>query len=173
MKNIDWNNVQDEIVRPEPGGYIAKIVDVEDNEQKECLFIKWDFAEGTLKGANRNTYDAHGFWPTILSRSYKPSALSFFKGFKTAVEESNRGYTFNNDPSTLVGKFIGVVLGEEEYYGKDGRLKTRLYVAETRSGQAIRAGDFTVPSLKPARNAPPQQNYNAFNPIEDDGDVPF
>lgn len=175
MKNINWNDVQDEMARPEPGGYVARIVDVEDNEEKECLFIKWDFAEGALKGANGNTYDRHGFWPTILARSYKPTALVFFKGFKTAVEESNPGYTFSNDPTSLIGKYVGIVLGEEEYYANDGKLKTRLYVAATRSGQAIRKGDYTVPPLRPARNAPQTQYQGAqqFQSFADDGDLPF
>lgn len=148
MKNVNWDTVQDEIRRPVPGGYAAKIVRVEDNEQKEYLKIEWDFAEGEFKGVNQETFDAFGFWPTLLIRSYKEKALRFFKGFKTAVEMSNRNYVFRNDPQSLVGKFMGVVLGEEEYLSKDGEVKTRLYVAEVRSGKSIRDGDYTVPELK-------------------------
>lgn len=70
-------------------------------------------------------------------KSYKQKALRFFKGFKTAVEESNRNYTFKNDPQSLVGKFMGVVLGEEEYRANDGSVKTRLYVHEVRSGKTL------------------------------------
>lgn len=179
MKNVNWNDVQDEIRRPVPGGYPAKIVEVEDNEEKEYLLVRWDFAEGEFKGVNQETYDAFGFWPSAFVKSYKQKALRFFKGFKTAVEESNRNYTFKNDPNSLVGKFVGVVLGEEEYLAKDGSVKTRLYVHEVRSGKAIREGDFKIPALKKLdANKTAGQSYNApagnFVLIDDDdADLPF
>lgn len=179
MKNVNWNDVQDEIRRPVPGGYAAKITHVEDNEDKEYLLIQWEFAEGEFKGTNQETFDAFGFWPMAFVKSYKQKALRFFKGFKTAVEESNRNYTFNNDPQTLVGKFVGVVLGEEEYLAKDGSVKTRLYVSDARSGKAIRDGDYKIPELKklPANSAsvsyatPAASNYSVLT--DDDAELPF
>lgn len=178
MKNVDWNNVQDEIRSPVPGGYAAKITRVEDVEDKEYLKIEWEFVEGEFKGVNKETYTVFGFWPYAFVRSYKDTALRFFKGFKTAVENSNPGFVFNNDPQSLVGKFVGVVLAEEEYVSKTGEVKTRLYVAEQRSGKAIREGDFKVPELKKLATtaapayATPAQN---FAPIYDDSldDCPF
>ena len=38
------------------------------------------------------------------------------------------GNTVNSDEKTLVGKKIGIVLQEEEYYGNDGEKKIRLIV---------------------------------------------
>lgn len=188
MKNVNWDNVQEEIRRPVPGGYAAKITRVEDVENKEYLRIEWEFAEGELKGVNQETFDTLGFWPMPFFCSYKEKALRFFKGFKTAVEMSNRNYVFRNDPQSLVGKFIGVVLGEEEYLASDGSIKKRLYVAEKRSGKAIRDGDFTIPELKKltsgatAPNSVP--NYGGYaNPTapasdfalldDDDAQLPF
>lgn len=178
MKNVNWENVQDDIRKAEAGGYIAKITRVEDREDKEYLLIEWEFAEGELKGANQETADAFGFWPMAFVASYKEKALRFFKGFKTAVEQSNRNYVFRNDPQSLVGKYIGVVLAEEEYLNKNNEIKTRLYVAEKRSGKAIRDGDYKVPALKklPAQQA---QNYQKtaqqdFAPLDDDdAELPF
>ena len=177
MKNVDWNNVNDEIRKPVPGGYAAKITRVEDVEDKEYLKIEWDFADGEFKGTNKETMTAFGFWPYSFVQSYKDTALRFFKGFKTAVENSNPGYVFNNDPQSLVGKFVGVVLGEEEYMSNSGQLKTRLYVAEKRSGKAIRDGDFKVPELKridPSKlntYSSPAQNYAPIT--DDDAELPF
>lgn len=148
MKNVNWDTVQEEVRRPTPGGYIAKITRVEDNEQKEYLRIEWEFAEGEFKGANQETFDTFGFWPTAFVQSYKDKALRFFKGFKTAVEMSNRNYTFDNNPKSLVGKYIGVVLGEEEYMSGKGEIKKRLYVDQKRAGKVIRDGDYEVPALK-------------------------
>ena len=61
MKNVNWDTVQDEIRNPVPGGYAAKIVRVEDNEEKEYLKIEWEFADGEFKGVNQEVYDAFGF----------------------------------------------------------------------------------------------------------------
>lgn len=179
MKNVNWETVQDEVRRPVPGGYAVKIVRVEDVEEKSYLRIDWEFAEGEFKGCNQETFDALGFWPMPFFCSYSEKALRFFKGFKTAVEMSNRGYVFRNDPQSLVGKFIGVVLGEEEYLTKDGKIKTRLYVAEKRSGKSIRDGDYKVPALKklaPVAPAAPAWHPSTgdYSLLEgDDSDVPF
>ena len=180
MKNVNWNDVQDDVRRPVPGGYAARITKVTDVEEKEYLLIEWEFADGEFKGANKETFDAFGFWPMAFVCSYKEKALRFFKGFKTAVECSNPKFVFNNDPQSLVGKFVGVVLGEEEYVSNKGEVKKRLYVAEKRSGKAIRDGDFTIPDLKkldPAKatNASgysaPAQNYPVLE--DDDAELPF
>lgn len=179
MKNVNWDTIQDEIRRPVPGGYAAKITRVEDDEDREFLKIEWEFADGDFKGSNQETKNAFGFWPYAFIRSYKDTALRFFKGFKTAVENSNPGFVFNNDPQSLVGKFIGVVLAEEEYVSKTGEVKTRLYVAEQRSGKAIREGDFKIPEMK--RLDPGKlNNYAAptqgFAPVETDfneDELPF
>ena len=180
MKNVNWNEVQDDIRRPVPGGYAAKITEVIDNEDKEYLLIRWEFADGEYKGCNQETFDAFDFWPIAFVKSYKQKALRFFKGFKTAVEESNRNFVFKNDPQSLVGKYMGVVLGEEEYLDKEGNLKTRLYVDQVRSGKAIRDGDYKIPDLKklPAGSAAPATAYaasanNYAVPTDDDAELPF
>lgn len=181
MDNINWNDVQDEIRRPVPGGYAVRITKVEDNTDKKCLYIQWEFADGEFKGCNQEYFDTFGKWPMLLRRSYKPTALRFFKGFKTAVEMSNRNFVFNNNPQSLVGKYVGVVLGEKEYRADDGSIKTCLYVAETRSGKSIRDGEYKIPELKkyvPTGNQPnsytaaPAANDYAYIP-NDDADLPF
>lgn len=180
MKNVNWNDVQDDVRIPVPGGYAAKIVRVEDNEDKEYLKIEWEFADGEFKGANKECFDAFGYWPLAFVQSYKDTALRFFKGFKTAVENSNPGFAFNcANPQGLVGKFVGVVLGEEEYYStKHSEVRKRLVVAEKRSGKAIREGDFAIPELKkldPSKipsggYSSPAQSYGV---VDDDAQLPF
>lgn len=180
MKNVNWESVQDDVRKPVPGGYAARITRVEDLEDKEYLKIEWEFADGEFKGANKDTMVAFGFWPYAFVQSYKDKALRYFKGFKTAVEKSNPGFVFKNDPQSLVGKFVGVVLGEEEYIGNDGKVKVRLYVAEKRSGQAIREGDFKIPELKKLDSSKqngttsysePAQNFTTIT--DDDANMPF
>lgn len=186
MRHIDdWDAIQEagEYEDPAPGAYIAVIRGVEDVEEKEYLSIRWDFAEGAYKGANQGTFDRAGFWPSILRRSYKEKALRFFKSFKTSVEMSNKGWRFDDrNVQGLVGKYFGVVLGEEEYRKNNGDIGKRLYVAQVRSCKAIQEGDFKIPELKrlegrpaPAASIPASEPVSAgFSPVgDDDGDLPF
>lgn len=183
MDNINWDEVQEqqpgEYGRPAPGGYIARIVNVDDDEKKQYLRIEWDFEEGEYQGSNAETFNRAGFWPTALIRSYKPKALGFFKAFKTSVELSNRGYVFDcAHPAALAGKLMGVVLGEEEYINGMDKRKTRLYVYQVRSVKAIRDGDFKTPDLKKlsAGQAPAAKQGGQFQHVEDledDDDCPF
>lgn len=185
MRYIDnWDEIEERqegsFRNPPPGGYIAKITAVKDDEAKEYLQIEWDFTEGEWAGFNEETKSRAGFWPTILYRSYKEKALGFFKAFKTAVEKSNPGYTFDSRlPLGLQGCLMGVVLGEERYTKKNGESGKRLYVAEVRSVDAIRAGEFEIPALKEkdsasaprARREAPASN--PFDDLDDDGPLPW
>lgn len=151
MTKHNWDEIEekDGFDNPKPGAYIAMITRVDDVEEKEYLRIEWDFAEGEYKGNNQETYDRAAFWPMVLYRSYKESALGFFKSFKTALENSNRGYAFDEDHlQDMVGRFVGVVLGEEGYINNNGDHKKRLYVAQTRSVEAIQKGEYTVPAYR-------------------------
>ena len=184
MRHIDdWDAIQEasEYENPVPGAYIAVIRGVEDVEEKEYLSIRWDFAEGAYKGSNQETFDRAGFWPTVLIRSYKDTALRFFKSFKTSVEMSNKGYIFNDrNVQGLVGKYLGVVLGEEEYRKNNGDTGTRLYVAQVLSCTAIQDGDFKVPERKRLAGQAPcavqlaRPVYVGFlGDDDDDGEIPF
>lgn len=185
MRHIDnWDTIQEagKYEIPVPGAYIAVIRSVEDLEKKEYLSIRWDFAEGAYKDANQKTFDRAGFWPTILIRSYKETAMRFFKTFKTSVEMSNKGYQFDDqNVQGLVGKYFGVVLGEEEYWKNNGDIGKRLYVAQVRSYKAIRNGDFKIPELKKLDGQAPRAAQPArpvpvgFSDIgdDDDGEIPF
>lgn len=196
--DINWDSVKEvqdgDYSNPIPGAYIAVIKGVEDKEDKEYLEIRWDFAEGEYAGSNQETYKRAGFWPTLLRRSYKKKAEGFFKSFYTNVERSNREYVFDaRNLNGLVGKYLGLVLGEEEYVKKNGEIGTRLYVAQVKSINAIQDGDFKVPNLKRLTGNPsdysagrlsakPQQD-NGYHPtlqttgfqdIDDaDGNLPF
>jgi len=176
MKDLNLANVQEaqDFERPVPGGYICSITSAEDVADKEYLKIEYDFAEGKFKNYYRELYEAKSFWGGSFVKSYKEKALPFFKGFITAVEKSNKEFTFNNDETALKRKSVGLVLGEEEYEAKDGTIKTRLYVDQIRSVDAIKKGDFKIPELKklPATFATPNSNYESV-PLPDDKDLPF
>lgn len=180
MRKFDWDAVSDAPTRPVPGGYVAIIRDVIDDEQKEYLKVCFDFAEGQFKGTCKRSNDTYGNWPLYgtFIRSYKQSALPYFKGFKTSLEMTNKGYKFDeSNLQAMVGKGIGVVLGEELYTKNDGTDGKRLYVAEVRTADAIRKGDFKVPELRTAKNYTPKvddASPDKFQDVTDDEDgLPF
>lgn len=189
MKNINWNDVQEATERRDLpiGGYVAGICKATDEPAKERLNIEWEVAEGEFKGYWREQTASlvergklnpgEWAWGGKTIKSYKEKALPFFKGFITAVEQSNPGYKFNNDEKTLRGKLVGVVLREEEYMGNDGNIKTKLVVDRFTSVDKIRSGDYEVRPKKTLAGASgsgySQGGNDDFSVIEEDGSLPF
>ena len=136
------------------GGYIIKILAVDDVPEKEYLKIFFDINDGEKKGFFQKVFKedtrAEKKWPNAGSfiRSYKEKALPMFKGFTNAIENSNKGYKWNFDEKSLVNKIVGVVIGEEQYLNQKGQVLTRTYVSAVRSVDTIKKGEFTVPELK-------------------------
>lgn len=170
MRNIDWNAVEEvmEFEKVTPGGYVAKIVGVEDVPGKEYLKMEIDIVEGKFAGYFSALFEDKGFWGLNLYRSYKSNALGFFKSFKNQVEESNPGYVFTNDESTLKEKYIGIIIGEEEYIGNDGNEKVRVYIHSTKPISHIREGKFKVPETKKLDRSDVPSGFSA-----NDNDTPF
>jgi hypothetical protein len=150
MKNINWNEVEEaqEFKRLGVGGYICKITSATDEVEKEYLKLEYDVADGEFKNYYKELFDKKQFWGGKFIRSYKEKALPFFKGFITSVEKSNNGFKFDNDESKLIGKLVGLVIGEEEYRKSDGTVGTRLYVDKITSVDGIKKGEFLVPPIK-------------------------
>lgn len=157
MKKInDWENIKEssDFKRLEAGAYICAIKAVEDVPEKEYLKIYFDIVKGDEKGYFQKLYDSDTRkdkkWPIAgtLIRSYKDSALSMFKGFITAIEKSNKNYKWDFNEKSLVKKYIGLIIADEEYLNQKGQKRVRNYVASVRSLEAIEKGDFTIPALK-------------------------
>lgn len=202
MKKIDLDNVQEFTRFRNPvGGFICEIKTVEDVADREYLKVGYDIAEALSEDqkefvgmyAKRKAERDFDYPTTVVS--YKENSLPFFKGFVTALENSNKGYKWDNDENKFVGKKIGFVIGEEEYEGRDKngmpKVKVRTYVAERHSVQAIKNGDFEVPEFKKLSQPVVDRPVNPFeqsvnstpiapDPIEgggfeavDDDDCPF
>lgn len=165
MRQVNLENVQEagEFERLRAGGYVCKITKVTDvpvNENTgkgDYLQIEYDISEGPHKDYYKQMEENLKFWGGRYIRSYKEKALPMFKRMCSAVSKSNPGFIFdggkqNSDEQTLVGKYIGLVLGEEEYIGNDGSKKTRLYVNTEKDISDIRSGKFKVPELKKLTN---------------------
>lgn len=137
MKQIDMTNVKEanDSTRLPAGAYICIICNVEDVPDKEYLKVTYDIAQGDYRGYYKSLREDHPDWAWVGAyvKSYKQKALPMFKRFCSAVSKSNGNYVFdggsvNANEQTLVGKQIGIVFREEEYYGNDGEKRTRLTV---------------------------------------------
>jgi hypothetical protein len=181
-----------EYARLPAGGYICKITKVEDVPAKEYLRISFDIYEGEYRGwyrDQREELEDRGYNASYIGtviRSYKDSALGFFKAFIAAVDESNGtqlGPTVEGglDEQKLVGCLIGFVISYEEYKKNNGSIGQRERVAYQKSIQKIRDGDFKVPDLKrlngsntAAASAGAQTAAQTFTDLDDDDtDLPF
>lgn len=165
MKKIDMTNVQEagEFKRPGAGAYICGITKVEDVSDKEYLKVTYDIIEGEFKGYYKEMRENNPewAWAGAYVKSYKTAALPMFKRFCTAVSRSNGNFVFdgntvNADEQTLVGKKIGLLFGEEEYYGNDGELKTRLYVV--REFSIDKLNEQKVPEIKKIKEDKPKDS---------------
>lgn len=151
MKKFNWVEVDEatSVDWLEPGGYVIEIVDVEDKPEWEALNVVFDVAEGT---------QAHKFakmpkeqaWTHQLRQSYKENAQRFFKGFLTALEKSNPGFSIAewqkaSDERELIGLKLGAVINYYHSVSEKGLPRKSYNLARPMSADRIRAGDFTVP----------------------------
>lgn len=137
------------------GPYVCKIIQAVDVPDKEYIRVEFDIIHGDSKGYFQAIYDASKAneggkepkWRGMLIRSYKTSALPFFKAFITAVEKSNQGYKWNWDEKTLKDKIVAVNFREEEYVNMQGERACIVKPFEFRSIEAFKAGKVEVAPL--------------------------
>lgn len=104
MKKLNWGNVEaasEGYAAPPAGGYVLAICAVEDHADKQYLKIYCDIA-GVADKANEQFVGYYGQRKErsgdkiplfSFIRSYKDSALGFFKAFLVALEKSgNAGF---------------------------------------------------------------------------------
>jgi len=150
MKKIDnWKEIKEQgsedlgFISLKPGQYVAKIIEVEDVEEKEYLKIKFDIIwPKEFEGYFYKQMEQFGDWSAqgILYRSYKETAQRFFTAFIIAIEKSNDKFNWNFDEQKLIGKKFVANFGEEEYENDEGKIKVSLKCRETRSTVALKEG---------------------------------
>lgn len=161
MKTMDTSNVQEsysggDSKRLPAGGYVARIMKVEDvpldpaTDKGDYLKITFDIAEGDFAGYFSESFMRYGKWRGNAIASYKEKALPMFKGFYRSVEEANQGYKWAWAEQTLVGKLVGVVMGEEEYYNKNtNEVATTVKHRGWCKVQDVREDKIKAPKLRP------------------------
>lgn len=180
MKIVTWSAVEES--KPssmlEPGGYVVRIVDVEDNPNSEYLRVAFDVAEGPCRGIYAGMSRDEN-WKRSFIRSYKETAKGMFKAFLRRLEESNNG-RFNitawertGNENALIGLEIGLIVGKRFYTNDKGEDKeTRNF--EVCASQDIRNGSFKPLAEKDEREkVPTAAPAPASSGYPNDEDVPF
>ena len=172
------------------GGYIAKIVDIDDRKwaghSEPAHLIMMDIAEGEHMGIykkNNATSDKERwltYWFAEPSKGSPEWLLSKVGGIQTSLMESNDNVNLS-DPHSWKGKYVGVVVGDEEAESNSGTVYTRPYVNYICSTIRIRKGEnqpggYKIPKLKALKSTAPRPLTSAdvpdsFSAAEDD--IPF
>ena len=148
MKKIEnWNEIEakgmDDFKALPIGAYECKIINAVENHNeqsgKTTLKVMVDIASGEYKDYFKKRYDSN----TAIDRRWDNNATkylafegentSFFKGFITTVENSNVGYKWNWEESTLKGKKVCGVFQYEEYEKQDGTKGIKVRLSKFRS----------------------------------------
>lgn len=170
--DIDESNGGGEYARVTPGGYVCAFQKLVHDERREYVMALYDIVEGECAGKYSDDFWVDKDYAHRVYLSYKPKALGMLKQRLRAITDSNPGFdafaAFDADNwSMFIGRRFGLVLGDEEYVGNDGTIKTRLTDVAWKTVQQIHDGDFKVPETK---RLPEGQRPAAVDTYED---VPF
>lgn len=156
--------------RVEAGPYIlgiCKAIETTSRANDPMLVLSIDIADGPNKGNYRKLSERLN--KDCLLKHYRlltDNASDYLKGDIQAIEKSNSGFSFMFNENTLVGKFVGGMLAEEEYYS-NGDIKTILKIKYLCSVEDVNSGKLITPPLKKLDTSfPPEDNYN-------EDDLPF
>ena len=125
------------------GAYECVIKDARINHNeitgKNTLKISVDIASGEYKDFFKKSYEndtrIDKKWNNNAVRylAYEGENVSYFKGFLTIVENSNPGYKWNWEESTLKDKKLVGVFQYEEYEKQDGTKGIKVRLSKFRS----------------------------------------
>lgn len=162
MKIMNWTGVEESqpFEKPPAGGYVIRIMDIEDVADREFLNVVYDIAEGQYAGFYSDEFGQKNPWAHRFVRSYKASAEGMFKQFLSRLEDSNPEWTVARwtqtcDPMGLIGLTLGVVFQFEDYTNDQGDDKERVNLCGVYSVDDIRAGKYKVPDRKDSRTHVP------------------
>lgn len=162
-KPQNWDNVQviSDRAKLPADAYVCKVkqVAVQQNSYGDQLVILFDIAEGEYKdfyardfqqnqNPDKKWKGVQRVWiPTDDGSEKDELTKRMFKGMVTAFEESNPGYKWNWDESSLAQKTVGIIYRNEEweYNGKSGWSAKPL---RCMSAGKVRSGDYTLPKDK-------------------------
>ena len=167
------------------GGYVCKILSVEENESKNgnpYLIFALDICEGEYMGFFAEDYQAQNGdkkWHfnhrlMIPTDKSKPYTVQLFKTFNSYCEESNPGWHFDwtQDEKQYRGKVIGVLVNEREYETRTGSRGMTTNIARIVRANTVRNGSYTIPNDVLLKTPPKDAGFYVPDSVDDD-DLPF
>lgn len=171
------------------GAYLLKIENVkyEDNSEKgysDVITFMFDIVEGPQKDFFRKDYAAQTqedkkwkgtyrlYVPTDDGSEKDEWTMKRFKTVMNNFEESNPGYHWNWDETTLKGKYIGGLFNEKEYeYNSKRGFFTNCHSLISRNKIAT----ATIPDRTLLKNRKAPTDTNGFMDIPNDSveELPF
>lgn len=183
MRSVSWNNITastDSGFTPLPAGpYVARLVELTDNPNREYVEAIFDIAEGEHAGYYSDDWGKSHPYAHHFFMSYKDSALGMLKGRLDAIAKSNPGF----DPEAawnagrldmFVGRIVGINLQEEEYERNDGEVGTRLNVCQVVDAQRVRDGSVKPRDKKTlGGSSKPRSGSGQVTTTPYNGPIPF
>lgn len=127
MRPINLDNIAEkaegEYKRLAPGAYACTIMEVQDFPDKEYLRLLVEIIDGEYKDYFSDEFYRDKPFARSIIMSYKETALGMLKGRLKVISDCNPGFDAEaainaGKEQLLVGKAVGVVFREEEYYSK-------------------------------------------------------
>lgn len=181
--NYDDVQVNQDYVRLELGGHKGIIKKVEEytgltgntSLKVEVDTDKTDKQPEYYQEQYNNNPNMDKKWPTgatkYVSLKEEENCVKMLKGFITAVENSNPGFTYNWDKEIdqLNGKKVGLVFGLEEYKDNEGKVKTATKLTQFRSVDKV--DNVQIPRVKLIDNT--YMDYDDYQERKNDNNDPF
>ena len=178
------------------GGYICKIIKAKAENRVDGfqeLDIMVEITEGPYAGFFRKDYDAQNraftpryrgiyriICPTDNMQPEDAWRLDKFNTTLGAIADSNPGYVWNWDASSLIGLTVGISVRENEYQGsiytEIGKLIPVAFISDP-TVMVPRAGGYSLPQGQGVQAV--QQNMSGSSsegspePNTEDDDIPF
>lgn len=194
-KPSNWNDVKaaGERVKLPAGGYEAKIINAKvvsydgSNGSYERLEIAVDITAGEYKDYYKQDFDSNTRddkkWRGV-ARFYVPTddgsekdeyTKSVLKSVTDALEDSNKGYHWDWDETSLKGLKVGILVRDKEYE-VDGKHGFSPEIFRFTDINRIKEGKFTVPKqklLKESSGTSAAASSGSDSAASSDDDYPF
>ena len=154
----------------EPGWYPGTILEVKQTQTAwgdESVTFFFDIIDGKYKQYFSKNYKADSNpdkkWRGTLEQSITEKGIPYFKGLITAIEESNPGFKWDFEESSLKGKKVGIGF-RKEWYEKNGEDKYVIRAFAFRDIAKVISGELEIPKDR-MKKASPAQGYTSPTPI--------
>ena len=155
----------------------------------EMLVLELDIVEGEHEGHFAKLADVNEklLFQCRYYQLTEGNSAKFYKGLINCIEQSNPGYKWDFEPSSLKGKLCCGAFGKEQYVSnKDGSLQWSTRLTRVTSLENMEAGLVQIPKDKyvdgqAASTSPPPPTYTTPTSPDfyetdetlDDDDLPF